>query len=186
MRAEREDRLAYRHGKKSKIWLVITLITAANIFLFLLLAKSGWGIVIDRNKLIDAFSITNDKASLHIQIKDHLNETGTNTQPRLVQSAQQKISPEEPKGDTSHISSGREQLPLSYEISLATFNRVFIPHPSCAPSDMKWTQMDCSNFRARAMKRFHTEWGKGAYWKEGKPIENAHANRIVNSEIYEQ
>ncbi|WP_312173225.1 hypothetical protein, partial [Stutzerimonas kunmingensis] len=41
----------------------------------------------------------------------------------------------------------------------------------------------CSNFRARAMKRFGVEWRNGAYWDGEKIIDNPEATMRVNSEI---
>jgi hypothetical protein len=51
---------------------------------------------------------------------------------------------------------------------------------------MKWTQMDCSNFKARAMKRFGEEWSKSSYWDGEKIIANKNADSRVNLDLIYQ
>lgn len=48
---------------------------------------------------------------------------------------------------------------------------------------MKWTQMECSNFRARAMKRFQNEWANGSYWNGSQVIADYEADARVNREL---
>ena len=43
--------------------------------------------------------------------------------------------------------------------------------------------MECSNFRARAMKRFGEEWNKNSYWDGLRVIGNKGATERVNSEL---
>jgi hypothetical protein len=76
-----------------------------------------------------------------------------------------------------------EPAPYDYRIHEAKFDSIFIQHPKCAPTHMEWSQMDCSNFKARASKRFSAEWGAHSYWDGYHLIDNPDADKRVNAEI---
>ncbi|ENO77625.1 hypothetical protein C664_10612 [Thauera sp. 63] len=71
--------------------------------------------------------------------------------------------------------------PVTWDTQMTVFNRVFKPHPKCLQGSM--SEMECSNFRARALKRFQMEWSANAYWQNGRVIANETADRRVNSEF---
>jgi hypothetical protein len=76
-----------------------------------------------------------------------------------------------------------EPAPYDYSISKAKFDSIFIQHPKCEPQRMEWSQLDCSNFKARASKRFSKEWAAHSYWNGYRVIDNPNANKRVNSEV---
>lgn len=76
-----------------------------------------------------------------------------------------------------------EPAPYDYRISNAKFDSIFIQHPKCAPERMEWSQMECSNFKARASKRFSKEWGARSYWDGYRVIDNPDADKRVNAEL---
>lgn len=76
-----------------------------------------------------------------------------------------------------------EPAPYDYRISKAKFDSIFIQHPKCAPERMEWSQMECSNFKARASKRFSKEWGARSYWDGYRLIDNPDADKRVNAEL---
>lgn len=78
-----------------------------------------------------------------------------------------------------------EPAPYDYRISKAKFDSIFIQHPKCAPERMEWAQMECSNFKARASKRFSKEWGAHSYWDGYCVIDNPDADKRVNAELTE-
>ncbi|MCY1272885.1 hypothetical protein D9M68_732890 [compost metagenome] len=170
MKAEKEDRPSNNFRKQRNPWLVVGIITAINAAILYSLTKTGWGITIDLKKLSEAIYINGSKNAKNAD-KESLAPT---SEPIEIPSTNSAGLPSRPR-----------QMPVAYEISLKKFNRIFIQHPACNPYDMKWTQMDCSNFRARAMKRFHEEWRKGSYWNGYRVIENKEADKEVNIEINE-
>lgn len=167
MHVDLENR--HRPRRKTTAWLpyaVLTTLSAITLMGFSYLQSTGWGITIVLKKLADAFVINGEQVE----------RTGnpplpaatapiTNTQPSTI--AQQ------PSG----------MRPLNWNVQLAKFNEIFIRHPACNPDNMKWPQMECSNFRARAMKRFQAEWSKNSYWNGNQIINNKAADARVNSEI---
>ena len=76
-----------------------------------------------------------------------------------------------------------EPAPYDYNIHKAKFNSIFIQHPKCAPATMEWSQTECSNFKARASKRFSTEWVANSYWDGHHVIDNLDADKRVNAEL---
>lgn len=79
-----------------------------------------------------------------------------------------------------------EPAPYDYRMSKAKFDSIFIQHPKCAPERMEWSQMECSNFKARASKRFSEEWGAHSYWDGYCVIDNPDADKRVNAELTER
>ncbi len=77
-----------------------------------------------------------------------------------------------------------DPAPYDYQIHKAKFESIFIQHPKCAPERMEWSQMECSNFKARASKRFSKEWGAHSYWDGYRVIDNPEADQRVNAEIW--
>jgi len=77
-----------------------------------------------------------------------------------------------------------DPAPYDYQIHKAKFESIFIQHPKCAPERMEWSQMECSNFKARASKRFSKEWGAHSYWDGHRVIDNPEADQRVNAEIW--
>jgi hypothetical protein len=73
--------------------------------------------------------------------------------------------------------------PINWEIQMDAFERVFKPHPQCLAKGAAMSEMECTNFRARALKRFQKEWEANAYWKNGAFAPNPDADRRVNSEL---
>jgi hypothetical protein len=71
--------------------------------------------------------------------------------------------------------------PIDWGVQRDHFEKIYKPHPQCSKGGM--TEMDCSNFRARALKRFQKEWEANAYWSNGQIVDNAAANKRVNSEL---
>lgn len=76
-----------------------------------------------------------------------------------------------------------EPAPYDYRIIKAKFESIFIKHPKCSAERMEWSQMECSNFKARASKRFSQEWGAHAYWDGHYVIDNPDADKRVNAEL---
>lgn len=76
-----------------------------------------------------------------------------------------------------------QPAPYDYSIIHAKFESVFIQAFECEPNRMAWSQMECSNFKARASKRFSKEWAARSYWDGKNVIGNPDADRRVNSEI---
>lgn len=76
-----------------------------------------------------------------------------------------------------------QPAPYDYGIIHTKFESVFIQAPECEPNRTEWSQMECSNFKARASKRFSKEWAARSYWDGKNVIGNPDADRRVNSEI---
>ncbi|AYF90138.1 hypothetical protein D6Z43_24490 [Pseudomonas sp. DY-1] len=170
MKAEREDRPIYQQkAKRLNPWVVVTVITAINAAVLFTLAKTGWGITVDLDKLSEAIYVNGTK-----QVQD--------VSPQTAEPLPEPLA-FVPSANPVEIPIGPRQRPVDYSVSLMKFNSIFIHHPACNPHEMKWTQLDCSNFRARAMKRFHIEWGKNSYWNGYKVMENEAADKIVNMEL---
>ncbi|MDT4828911.1 hypothetical protein FQZ97_623160 [compost metagenome] len=169
MKVEREDRSVHHQKMRRSPWLVVGIITTINFAVLFTLAKTGWGITIDLNKLSEAVHVNGSKNNQDIGHERITPSTyvATSPQPTIT-----TVRPDTPR-----------QAPVDWSVTVNKFNSVFIKHSACDPDDMKWTQMDCSNFRARAMKRFQIEWSKNSYWNGYQIIENALADRVVNSEI---
>ncbi|SPZ02577.1 Uncharacterised protein [Pseudomonas luteola] len=70
-----------------------------------------------------------------------------------------------------------------WSVTQSYFNKIFINHPNCEPQQMRWSQQECSNFRARAMTRFLKEWDDRQYLRSGKIVDNPAATARVNSEL---
>lgn len=117
-------------------------------------------------KLADAFAINGAP----------IEETGNTPLPSIAQ--QQTVTH---RSERHSQPSGMR--PLNWSVHVKKFNEVFIRHPACDPDSMKWTQMECSNFRARAMKRFGDEWNKNSYWNGSQIINNKAADARVNAEL---
>lgn len=83
----------------------------------------------------------------------------------------------------SSAASAIEPAPYDYKISKAKFDSIFIQHPQCVPERMEWSQLECSNFKARASKRFSKEWGAHSYWDGYRVIDNPDADKRVNAEL---
>lgn len=146
------------------------------------LYSTGWGVTIDLQKLKEAF-VVNGKA----EPKSWSNEPARE-QPKVTAtpetSVPQRTSVQPKNGESSaYYEHPKGMPPVDWTTYIRTFNSVFIQHPSCNPHDMKWTQMECSNFRARAMKRFGGEWNKNSYWNGYRIIKNKGADERVNSEL---
>lgn len=60
------------------------------------------------------------------------------------------------------------------------FDKVYKQPQGCIAGSI--SEMECSNFRSRALKRFQNEWSADSYWKNGMVINNPSANKRVNSE----
>lgn len=73
--------------------------------------------------------------------------------------------------------------PIDWSISIEKFNNIYINPKSCTARQMKWSQMECSNFRARALKRFQQEWSKNSYRDGKRVIDNKAADIRVNREL---
>lgn len=76
-----------------------------------------------------------------------------------------------------------EAAPRDWSEIVRAFETVFTPHPGCVGSKLSLSDMDCSNFRGRALKRFQHEWEANSFWSEGRFVENEQARRRVNSEL---
>lgn len=70
-----------------------------------------------------------------------------------------------------------------WSVIVDAFDRVYKPHPECAGNNPGLSEMACSNFRSRALKRFQHEWDANAFWRDGRFVENEAASRRVNSEL---
>ena len=73
--------------------------------------------------------------------------------------------------------------PINWDIQLEAFERVYKPHPACTATPPSMGEMECNNFRARALKRFQAEWEGNAYWRNGAFTPNPRADKRVNSEL---
>lgn len=155
--------------KKKVAWLpyaVLTTFSAITLMGFVYLHSNGWGVTVDMKKLADAFAINGAP----------IEETGNSPLPTIVQ--QQTVTH---RSERHSQPSGMR--PLNWSVHVEKFNGVFIRHPACDPHNMIWTQMECSNFRARAMKRFGEEWSKNSYWNGSQIINNKAADARVNAEL---
>ena len=74
-----------------------------------------------------------------------------------------------------------DAAPIGWRLQMDVFDSIFQPHPSCKSGKM--SEMECSNFKARALKRFQIEWTSNAYWKDGAVVKNVEADRRVNVEL---
>ena len=70
-----------------------------------------------------------------------------------------------------------------WSVIVGAFDRIYQPPPECAGSNPQPSEVACSNFRARALKRFQHEWDANAFWRDGRFVENEAASRRVNSEL---
>ncbi|MFY1021371.1 hypothetical protein [Ectopseudomonas khazarica] len=159
---------------------VSVLLSSGMIYLY----STGWGVTIDLQKLKEAF-VVNGKAE-----PTSWNDEPAREQPKVTAtpetSVPQRTNVQPKNGESSaYYVHPKETPPVDWATHIRTFNSIFIQHPSCNPHDLKWTQMECSNFRARAMKRFGLEWESGSYWDGQKIIDNREASRKVNSELYQ-
>lgn len=72
--------------------------------------------------------------------------------------------------------------PLDWSLQMEHFDKIYKQPQSCITGET--SEMECSNFRGRALKRFQNEWATNAYWKNGKILDNPAANKRVNSEVF--
>ncbi|MGE8501109.1 MAG: hypothetical protein ACN6P1_02600 [Pseudomonas sp.] len=157
---------------------VSALLSSGMMYLY----STGWGVTIDLQKLKEAF-VVNGKAE-HKSWSDE----PAREQPKVTATPETSVPQRtivQPKsGESSaYYVHPKGMPPVDWGTYIRTFNSIFIQHPSCNPHDMKWTQMECSNFRARAMKRFGDEWNKNSYWDGAGLIKNQLADERVNSEL---
>lgn len=156
---------------------VSTLLSTGILYLY----STGWGVTVNLQKLEESF-IMHDKAHPGSRSEELAREQ------RTVTPSPQSLIPQRTSVPMNDEASGfyvppKGMIPIDWNTHVRKFNSVFVQHSSCNPNDMKWTQMECSNFRARAMKRFGVEWRNGAYWDGEKIIDNPEATMRVNSEI---
>lgn len=78
---------------------------------------------------------------------------------------------------------GASAAPIDWVVQVKVFDLVCKPHAGCTASPRTVSEMDCNNYRARALKRFQTEWVADACWKGGKVVPNPAADKRVNSEL---
>lgn len=167
MHVDLEDRTG--PGRKKAAWLpyaVLTILSAITLMGFAYLHSTGRGITIDLKRLADAFVINGN------QVEGMGNPPIPATTAPVVNTQPSTIA-QQPSG----------MRPLNWNVQLAKFNGTFIQHPACNPDNMKWPQMECSNFRARAMKRFQKEWSKNSYWNGSQIVNNKAADARVNAEL---
>jgi len=81
------------------------------------------------------------------------------------------------------ISTVGSAAPVLWDVQLDAFERVFKSHPQCVGRTPTKSEMECSNFRARALKRFQLEWVADSYWRDGRLSTNPDADKRVNSEL---
>lgn len=161
-----------------KNWLTYTFLSTAVITflaIFFHLYSVDWGLKIDLRKLGEAFTINGQPTDQH--------KTPSKTSAYLNPYTLKSNTQEKKSNKESYYIAPSGMRPIDYDIQLKLFNNIFIRHKNCDPQRMAWTQMDCSNFRARAMKRFNNEWGANSYWDGKKIVENHKADARVNSEI---
>ncbi|WP_146259887.1 hypothetical protein [Pseudomonas sp. URMO17WK12:I2] len=164
---------------KSISWLSYTSLAiaiASCLTLFAYLCSAGWKVAIDIRKPGDAFTINQAPAEQLPPQKD-LSSSLTNTMVR------EQARPISEKAEPEYIHP-RGARPINYDTHLKLFNSIFIRHPACDPQAMIWTQMECSNFKTRAMKRFSQEWINDSYWDGREIIKNNAANLRINAELY--
>jgi len=174
MKADPDDHPRLKHNQRTAWGPFLAIgFSVAALMGFSMLYASGWGITVDLKKLTDSVKINDkrQKPSVVLPPKILSNDTPTRTK--------QQFREDE---DTRYIQPAGMR-PLNYDLQVKLFKKIFIQHPNCTPNNMKWTQMDCSNFKARAMKRFMNEWNKNAYWNGKEITNNTKANKIVNSEL---
>jgi hypothetical protein len=159
-------------------YVVITTLSAITLIGFIYLQSTGWGIRIDLKKLADAFVINKNSVDGAEDLPVSADIASiTNTQLPTIIKQTTAIRHSE------NYNPPNGARPLNWNVQLATFNRIFIQHPACNQKDMKWPQMECSNFRARAMKRFQEEWSKNSYWDGSRIVSNKAADARVNAEL---
>jgi hypothetical protein len=178
MQVDLEDRRESPRKKVGRLpYLVLITLSAITLMIFAYLHSTGWGITIDLKKLADAFVVNGQQ----IEEQNNPHQTARNSiaiaQPAI--NAQQQSRAEILETNQQP----RTTPPVNWDVQLEKFNNVFIQHRACDPNNMKWSQMECSNFRARAMKRFQKEWSAGSFWDGYRTINNSAASEIVNSEL---
>ncbi|CAE6899453.1 conserved protein of unknown function [Ectopseudomonas oleovorans] len=157
---------------------VSALLSSGMMYLY----SAEWGVTIDLQKLKEAF-VVNGKAEPKSWSAEPARE-----QPKVIATPKTSVSQRTNAQTKNEESSAyyvhpKGMPPVDWGTYIRTFNSIFIQHPSCNPHDMKWTQMECSNFRARAMKRFGEEWNKNSYWDGSEIKNNKDADVIVNLEL---
>ncbi|WP_160019595.1 hypothetical protein [Pseudomonas sp. 8O] len=157
---------------------VSALLSSGMMYLY----STGWGVTIDLQKLKEAF-VVNGKAEPKSWSAEPARE-----QPKVIATPKTPVSQRTNAQTKNEESSAyyvhpKGMPPVDWGTYIRTFNSIFIQHPSCNPHDMKWTQMECSNFRARAMKRFGEEWNKNSYWDGSEIKNNKDADVRVNLEL---
>lgn len=157
---------------------VSALLSAGLIYVY----STGWGVTVDLQKLKEAF-VENGKTEAKSWVDEPPREQSTATpasHPKVSQAT--NIQPKYGQALAYHVHP-KSSPSYGWDVQMKKFNSIFIHHSACNPHDMKWTQMECSNFRARAMKRFGIEWNQGAYWDGIILIDNGEATERVNSAL---
>lgn len=179
MHVDLEDQ--HRSVKKKAALLpyaVLTTLSAITLMGFAYLHSTGWGITIDLKKLADAFVINGNSVNGAEDLPLSADTPPiANTQPPAIVQQPTAIRHSENYNPPSGA------RPLNWNVQLEKFKGIFIQHPACDQNNMKWPQMECSNFRARAMKRFQEEWSKNSYWDGNRIVNNTAADARVNLEL---
>jgi hypothetical protein len=174
MKADLDDHPRFNHQRKTvKVPYVLIGLSAVVLMGFAYLHTIGWGITVDVRKLAGSVTVNGKPPEPTIILPPNIISDETPTR---------QINKPRSSSDTGFITPSG-MLPLSYELQHKLFETIFIHHASCAPNEMKWTQMECSNFKARAMKRFGIEWSKSSYWDGNKIKTNKNADQRVNAEL---
>lgn len=146
------------------------------------LYSTGWGVTIDLQKLKEVFVVNGKAESKSWSDEPAREQPKVSATPETSVPQRTNVQPKSGESPAYYTNSTAEP-PFDWGTQIRKFNSIFIQHPACNPQDMRWTQMDCSNFRARAMKRFQAEWANRSYWNGSEVKVNDAANARVNKEF---
>jgi len=69
--------------------------------------------------------------------------------------------------------------PVDWSVQMGVFEKIYRLPDECKVYETT-PSMDCSNHRARAVKRFQSRWSDGDFWRNGKVFLNQQAAVYVN------
>lgn len=157
---------------------VSALLSAGLIYLY----STGWAVTVDLQKLKEAFVVKGVREPKSWSDELPKEQPAISATPKPTIPQRTSAQPKQEKASAYYMHP-QGMPPIDWGVHMRKFNEIFVQHPACNPKNMKWTQMECSNFRARAMKRFGVEWSEGEYWDGIRLIENKTADERVNSEL---
>lgn len=84
-----------------------------------------------------------------------------------------------PKIDVAPLKQSKS--PGDWSSQIVIFDKIYRAPDGCN-NDKDTPSMECSNHRARAIKRFQSRWSEGEFWRNGKVFLNQQAAVYVNTD----